>query len=164
MSAVFFGFPVKKHLELMPQNDLRRQLKMVLKYYFRPCVNCGLYNICILNALLPSVILSYAKNKSTYCFRFQFYFMCTKKKKKHVLWQTKHHCAAFSQQINHTANHQELGKKEKIFCTQGTIFENSTSCKQHCRTEPSETKHSRKSSHSFTVPPLVGKIQTKLLP
>ena len=78
----FFGFPVKKHLELMPRNDLRRQLKMVLKYYFRPCVNCGLYNICILNALLPSVILSYAKNKSTYCFCFQFYFMCTKKKKK----------------------------------------------------------------------------------
>ena len=33
-----------------------------------------------------------------------------------------------------------------------------------CRTETSKTKHSRKSSHSFKVHSLVGKIQTKLLP
>ena len=32
------------------------------------------------------------------------------------------------------------------------------------RTEPSKTKHSRKSSYSFKVRPLVGKIQTKLRP
>ena len=34
---------------------------------------------------------------------------------------------------------------------------------RECRTEPSKTKHSKKSSHSFKVRPLVGKIQTKLL-
>ena len=33
-----------------------------------------------------------------------------------------------------------------------------------CRTEPSKTKHSRKSSHSFKVRPLVGNIETNLLP
>ena len=33
-----------------------------------------------------------------------------------------------------------------------------------CKTEPSKTKHSRKSSHSFKVRPLIGKIQTMLLP
>ena len=32
-----------------------------------------------LTSLLPSVILSYAKNNSTYCFYFYFYFMYTKK-------------------------------------------------------------------------------------
>ena len=40
---------------------------------------------------------------------------------------------------------------------QGTIRENA-------EPETSKTKHSRKSSHSFKVRSLVGKIQTKLLP
>ena len=38
------------------------------------------------------------------------------------------------------------------------------SCEQHCRTKPKMTKHSRKSSHSFKVHPLIGKIQSKLFP
>ena len=76
-------------------------------------------------------------------------------------------CCIF-QQINRAVNYQELGKKrKKPFAQRKGISENSTSwtsCKQHCRTEPSMTKHSRKSSHSFKVRPLVGKIQSKLLP
>ena len=60
-------------------------------------------------------------------------------------------------------------KRKKTFCAKGTIHENSrswTSCKlkQHCRTKPKMTKHSRKSSHSFKVCPVVGKIQSKLFP
>ena len=50
-----------------------------------------------------------------------------------------------------------ITKKRKTFCIQGTIRENA-------EPETSKTKHSRKSSHSFKVRSLVGKIQTKLLP
>ena len=50
-----------------------------------------------------------------------------------------------------------ITKKRKTFCIQGTIRENA-------EPETSKTNHSRKSSHSFKVRSLVGKIQTKLLP
>ena len=50
-----------------------------------------------------------------------------------------------------------ITKKRKTFCIQGTIRENA-------EPETSKTKHTRKSSHSFKVRSLVGKIQTKLLP
>ena len=49
-----------------------------------------------------------------------------------------------------------IRKKRKTFCTQGTVRENA-------ELNPAR-QHSRKSSHSFKVRPLVGKIQTKLLP
>ena len=50
-----------------------------------------------------------------------------------------------------------ITKKRKTFCIQGTIRENA-------EPETSKTNHSRKSSHSFKVRSLVGKIHTKLLP
>ena len=50
-----------------------------------------------------------------------------------------------------------ITKKRKTFCIPGTIRENA-------EPETSKTNHSRKSSHSFKVRSLVGKIQRKLLP
>ena len=78
-------------------------------------------------------------------------------------------CCIF-QQINRAVNYQELGKKEKNLLHKERVL--SVRIQHHghhanntyCRTEPSMTKHSRKSSHSFKVRPLVGKIQSKLLP
>ena len=69
----FFGFPVKKHLELMPWNDLHRQLKMVLKYCFRPCLNkikkyrvhnyCALYILHMYFKCLTSICHSVIREK-----------------------------------------------------------------------------------------------------
>ena len=64
--------------------------------------------------------------------------------------------------------HHELSeirrKKKKNPGTQGTIHENLTLYKQHCRTESSMTKQDRKSSHSSKVRPFIGQIKTKSLP
>ena len=67
----------------MPWNDLHRQPKRVLKHYFGASLHYSIYYIRTLNALLPSVILSYAKNNSTYVLFF-FLMLLYVHDQKHV--------------------------------------------------------------------------------
>ena len=86
MSAVSFHFPSQEALRTHAMEWSAQTTKNGFKTLLQTVwIVHSIYYICILNALLPSVILSYMKNNSTYCFSF---FVHEKKKKDTYLPST----------------------------------------------------------------------------